>query len=79
MSFQSAAQPDTEYTLFGGGVKGKYVSLSPGKEIVQTWACCGDGCIVFLRYGAKTAQTTLDKKYKQVTYLSGLNDAHGSY
>ena len=24
--------------MFGGGVKGKYVSLSPPKEIVQTWA-----------------------------------------
>lgn len=35
---QSAAKPDTEYALFGGGVKGKYVSLTPGKEIVQTWA-----------------------------------------
>lgn len=35
--FQSQAKPDTEYSLFGGGVKGKYVSLSPGKEIVQTW------------------------------------------
>jgi activator of HSP90 ATPase len=35
---QSAAQADTEYSLFGGGVKGKYVSLTPGKEIVQTWA-----------------------------------------
>ncbi|PSS35611.1 hypothetical protein PHLCEN_2v1434 [Hermanssonia centrifuga] len=35
---QSAAKPDTEYSLFGGGVKGKYISLSPPKEIVQTWA-----------------------------------------
>ncbi|KIM48677.1 hypothetical protein M413DRAFT_437859 [Hebeloma cylindrosporum] len=34
---QSQAQPDTAYSLFGGGVKGKYVSLTP-KEIVQTWA-----------------------------------------
>ncbi|KAJ2916948.1 hypothetical protein MD484_g3450, partial [Candolleomyces efflorescens] len=33
----SQAKPDTEYSLFGGGVKGKYVSLSPGKEIVQSW------------------------------------------
>ena len=24
--------------LFGGGVRGSYVSLAPGKEIVQTWA-----------------------------------------
>ncbi|KAK0463571.1 uncharacterized protein EV420DRAFT_1618587 [Desarmillaria tabescens] len=35
---QSAAKPDTEFSLFGGGVKGKYVSLTPPKEIVQTWA-----------------------------------------
>lgn len=33
----SAATPDTEYSLFGGGVKGKYVSLEQGKRIVQTW------------------------------------------
>ncbi|TFK30275.1 hypothetical protein FA15DRAFT_663667 [Coprinopsis marcescibilis] len=33
----SQAKPDTEYSLFGGGVKGKYVSLTRGKEIVQTW------------------------------------------
>ncbi|KIK61844.1 hypothetical protein GYMLUDRAFT_198656 [Collybiopsis luxurians FD-317 M1] len=35
---QSAAKPDTEYSLFGGGVKGKYISLEPAKKIVQTWA-----------------------------------------
>ncbi|KAF9556002.1 hypothetical protein CPC08DRAFT_642098 [Agrocybe pediades] len=35
---QSQAQPGSEYSLFGGGVKGKYVSLTPGKEVVQTWA-----------------------------------------
>jgi len=35
---QSAAQPGSEFSLFGGGVKGSYVSLSPTKEIVQTWA-----------------------------------------
>ncbi|KAI0340041.1 hypothetical protein BDW22DRAFT_1398971 [Trametopsis cervina] len=35
---QSAAKPDTEYSLFAGGVSGKYVSLTPGKEVVQTWA-----------------------------------------
>ncbi|KAI0958149.1 hypothetical protein AcW1_006318 [Taiwanofungus camphoratus] len=35
---QSAAQADTEYSLFGGGVKGKYISLTPAKEIVQSWA-----------------------------------------
>ncbi|KZT69858.1 hypothetical protein DAEQUDRAFT_690283 [Daedalea quercina L-15889] len=34
----SAAKPDTEYTMFGGGVKGKYISLTPSKEIVQSWA-----------------------------------------
>lgn len=35
--YQSAAKPDTEYSLFGGGVKGKYISLTT-EEIVQTWA-----------------------------------------
>ncbi|KAJ7244137.1 activator of Hsp90 ATPase [Mycena haematopus] len=35
---QSSAKADTEYVLFGGGVKGKYVSLTPPSEIVQTWA-----------------------------------------
>jgi activator of HSP90 ATPase len=33
----SAAKPDTEYSLFGGGVQGKYTALEPGKQIVQTW------------------------------------------
>ncbi|PPQ72111.1 hypothetical protein CVT24_002422 [Panaeolus cyanescens] len=28
----------SEYSLFGGGVRGKYISLKPGKEITQTWA-----------------------------------------
>ncbi|KAH0827190.1 activator of Hsp90 ATPase [Lanmaoa asiatica] len=35
---ESAAKADTPYSLFGGGVKGRYISLTPGKEIVQTWA-----------------------------------------
>jgi len=35
---QSNPTPGADYSLFGGGVKGKYISLSPGKEIVQTWA-----------------------------------------
>jgi activator of HSP90 ATPase len=35
---QSTASPDTDYELFGGGVRGKYVSLTPSKEIKQTWA-----------------------------------------
>ncbi|TCD68461.1 hypothetical protein EIP91_010747 [Steccherinum ochraceum] len=35
---KSSAQPDSEYSLFGGGVKGKYILLSPPKEIIQTWA-----------------------------------------
>ncbi|KAJ6589830.1 activator of Hsp90 ATPase [Mycena vulgaris] len=37
-SAQSAAKTDTDYVLFGGGVKGKYISLTPPSEIVQTWA-----------------------------------------
>ncbi|KAJ6611273.1 activator of Hsp90 ATPase [Mycena sp. CBHHK59/15] len=35
---KSEAKADTDYVLFGGGVKGKYVSLTPPSEIVQTWA-----------------------------------------
>ncbi|KAI0748650.1 activator of Hsp90 ATPase [Daedaleopsis nitida] len=35
---QSTPQPGAEYSMFGGGVKGKFVSLSPPKEFVQTWA-----------------------------------------
>ncbi|KIJ16962.1 hypothetical protein PAXINDRAFT_168398 [Paxillus involutus ATCC 200175] len=35
---QSAAKVDTPYSLFGGSIKGKYISLTPGKEVVQTWA-----------------------------------------
>ncbi|KAH9484431.1 hypothetical protein JR316_0003913 [Psilocybe cubensis] len=35
---QSQGKAGTEYSLFGGGVKGKYISLTPQKEIVQTWA-----------------------------------------
>ncbi|KAJ3866789.1 activator of Hsp90 ATPase [Lentinula novae-zelandiae] len=35
---QSAAKPDTDYSLFGGGVKGKYISLDAPTKIVQTWA-----------------------------------------
>ena len=35
---KSAAQPDSDYSLFGGGVKGKYVLLTQGKEVIQTWA-----------------------------------------
>jgi len=35
---QSAAKADTEYVMFGGGVKGRFVSLTPPSGIVQTWA-----------------------------------------
>ncbi|KAG6806497.1 hypothetical protein H0H93_002869, partial [Arthromyces matolae] len=35
---QSTPQAGSDYALFGGGVKGKYVSLTPSREIVQTWA-----------------------------------------
>ncbi|KAG6910285.1 hypothetical protein DXG01_011682 [Tephrocybe rancida] len=35
---QSTPQAGSDYSLFGGGVKGKYVSLTPSREIVQTWA-----------------------------------------
>ncbi|KAF5373606.1 hypothetical protein D9758_000964 [Tetrapyrgos nigripes] len=35
---KSEAKPGTEYSLFSGGVTGKYVSLDPPTKIVQTWA-----------------------------------------
>jgi len=35
---KSTATPGSEFELFGGGVRGKYISLTPGKEIKQTWA-----------------------------------------
>jgi len=35
---KSNPTPGSEYTLFGGGVKGKYVSLDSPKQIVQTWS-----------------------------------------
>ncbi|PPQ66208.1 hypothetical protein CVT26_011067 [Gymnopilus dilepis] len=34
---KSKPEVGAEYSLFGGGVTGKYVSLAPPKEIVQTW------------------------------------------
>jgi len=53
-TWQSTAAPDTEYELFGGGVRGKYISLTPGKEIKQTWALQSptwpDGKIASLRW-----------------------------
>jgi activator of HSP90 ATPase len=35
---KSNPTPGQEFSLFGGGVKGKYVSLSPPKEFVQEWS-----------------------------------------
>jgi len=35
---KSTATPGSDFELFGGGVRGKYISLTPGKEIKQTWA-----------------------------------------
>ncbi|KAF8896810.1 activator of Hsp90 ATPase [Mucidula mucida] len=35
---QSAAKADTEYSLFGGGVKGTYIALTRPTEIIQSWA-----------------------------------------
>lgn len=34
----SEAKVGSEYALFGGGVKGKYLELDPPKRIVQSWA-----------------------------------------
>ena len=36
--WQSTAEVGGDYSLFGGGVKGKYISLSLPREIVQSWA-----------------------------------------
>ncbi|KAF6763730.1 chaperone activator [Ephemerocybe angulata] len=54
----SQAKPDTEYSLFGGGVKGKYISLTQGKEIVQTWALSSP---TWPSGHAATLTTTLDQ------------------
>ncbi|KAF9028277.1 hypothetical protein BDZ89DRAFT_1133737 [Hymenopellis radicata] len=35
---QSAAKADTDYSLFGGGVKGTYIALTRLTEIIQSWA-----------------------------------------
>ncbi|KII88130.1 hypothetical protein PLICRDRAFT_41255 [Plicaturopsis crispa FD-325 SS-3] len=35
---QSKVEPGGSFSLFGGGVKGTYVSLEPPTKIVQTWA-----------------------------------------
>ncbi|GLB34674.1 putative activator of Hsp90 ATPase, N-terminal [Lyophyllum shimeji] len=35
---KSDPRPGGEFSLFGGGVYGKYVSLTPPREIVQSWA-----------------------------------------
>jgi len=37
-SAQSDPTPGSRYSLFGGGVQGKYVSLDAPKQIVQTWS-----------------------------------------
>ncbi|KAG6861540.1 hypothetical protein C0995_015273 [Termitomyces sp. Mi166 len=37
-SKQSIPQAGSGYSLFGGGVKGKYISLTPSRAIVQTWS-----------------------------------------
>ncbi|KAI0273493.1 activator of Hsp90 ATPase [Gloeopeniophorella convolvens] len=55
---KSAAAPDTEYELFGGGVRGKYISLKPGKEIKQTW---GLQSPTWPSGHAATLTTTLDQ------------------
>jgi len=37
-SAKSTAQVDSEYSLFSGGVVGKYISITPPTEIVQSWS-----------------------------------------
>jgi len=35
---KSTPKPGLEYSLFGGGVRGKYISVDPPKEFVQSWS-----------------------------------------
>jgi len=42
-SAQSNPSPGSEYSLFGGGVKGKYVTLDAPKQVVQTWSLQSPG------------------------------------
>ena len=35
---RSTPEAGAEYSLFGGGVRGRFVSLAPPKQFVQTWA-----------------------------------------
>ncbi|KDQ61074.1 hypothetical protein JAAARDRAFT_32076 [Jaapia argillacea MUCL 33604] len=62
---QSSGQPGSEYSLFGGGVKGKYVSVTPGKEVVQTWALSspswpsGHEATLTTTFDQKTDSTTI--------------------
>ncbi|KAG7093026.1 hypothetical protein E1B28_009322 [Marasmius oreades] len=55
---QSAAKADTDYSLFGGGVKGKYISLEPPKKVVQTWSLSSP---TWPEGHAATLTTTLDQ------------------
>ncbi|KAL6300185.1 activator of Hsp90 ATPase [Sparassis latifolia] len=67
---QSAAKPDSEYSLFGGGVKGKYISLTPPKEIVQTWALQSP---TWPEGHAATLTTTLEQSTDSTTVTWALN------
>ncbi|KAI0672691.1 activator of Hsp90 ATPase [Trametes maxima] len=54
----SKPEQGAEYSLFGGGVKGKFVSVSPPKEFVQTWALASP---TWPEGHSATLTTTLDQ------------------
>ncbi|KAJ8522364.1 hypothetical protein ONZ45_g1051 [Pleurotus djamor] len=61
-----------DFALFGGGVFGKYVSVTPGKEIVQSWALRSP---TWPSEHAATLTTTLDQgsdSTKVIFALSGV-------
>lgn len=54
----------SSFSLFGGGVKGTYVSLAQGKEIVQTWALQSptwpEGALSLLLYHSRKSDISPD-------------------
>jgi activator of HSP90 ATPase len=66
---QSAAQPNTPYSLFGGGVKGEYILLTPHEEIVQSWALSSP---TWPSGHSATLTTTLDQSTDSTTVTFSL-------
>jgi len=67
---QSNPSPGSEYSLFGGGVKGKYVSLDAPKQIVQTWSLQSPD---WPSGHEATLTTTLDQSPESTTVKFTLN------